>query len=256
MLQVSEQLNNYFANISHIVDCFRVSGALKMEKSEYNMNAKISFDSFFTEMIIIDVFLDIAFFNSYSFLKELSSEKKKDFNKLKYEYFKNNKLDCVFVDESNGELDYYSFAFSCHNSMMINSNTPQYMIDYDKYIKIWDGFIRTYFPNDVHVEKSVEKQIELRKNDHIPNDYHERFKDKKPGVYFLIRTDKKNIASKYKKEVCSLFGIDECEVGKLQIIKQEDFNKYRHLFKGEYVSSKRNSLYYGAHISPFKVVVQ
>lgn len=77
----------------------------------------------------------------------------------------------------------------------------------------------------------------------MPKYCSEYFENKNPGVYFLLRTEKKNITKIYEKEVRSLFGISECTVGQLKVINLNDFYKYEHLFKN-------------ANISAFKIVIQ
>ena len=49
-------------------------------------NVEVILNSKYTRMIIIDIFLDIAFFNSYSFLKNASLKEKQEFSKKKYEF--------------------------------------------------------------------------------------------------------------------------------------------------------------------------
>lgn len=244
MLQIDSNLTS-FANISHILDLFECSSAREMYESESSMNCKLAFDYNFRKMVIIDVFLDVAYFNSYSFLNLLPPTEKRAFSSKKYKYFKKRGLNSFFIDESKNGLDYYSFAFSCHTTdkKLLESATYEYEIDIEKYIKIWNDFINEYYPNYHHIEKTVKEQLDLRINEHLPNCCSEYFENKNPGVYFLLRTEKKNIPKIYEKEVCSLFGISECTVGQLKVINLEDFYKYEHLFKN-------------AHISAFKIVIQ
>lgn len=243
MLQIDSELKN-FVDISHMLDLYECNGRA-MDEGEGDMSGQLIFDNNFRELAIIDVFLDVAFFNSFSFLKELPSTEKQEFSKKKYEFFKRKKLESFFDDESNDRLEYYSFAFSCHtqNKEIINATTYEYEIDLEKYISIWNEFVREHFPNKTHVELPVKEQIAQRINNHIPNDYFEKFEGKEPGIYFLLRTEKKNISPKYEDAVCSLFGIKTCTVGQLAIIKQSDFYKHENLFKG-------------ANVSVFKVVIQ
>ncbi len=244
MLQIDNNLTS-FANLSHILDLFECSSAREMYESEGNMNCKLAFDYNFRKMAIVDIFLDVAYFNSYSFLNLLSPAEKREFSRKKYEYFKNKGLNSFFIDGSKNGLDYYSFAFSCHTTdkKLLESATYEYEIDIEKYIATWNDFISEYYPNYHHIEKSVKEQLDLRINEHLPNYCSEYFENKNPGVYFLLRTEKKNIPKIYEKEVCSLFGISECTVGHLKVISLNDFYKYEHLFKN-------------ANISAFKIVIQ
>ena len=246
MLQIDGNLTNFadLSFVSHLLDLYECGGERLMDESDNSMNGQIVFDYNFREMAIIDIFLDVAFFNSYSFLKQLSPNEKRAFSMKKYEYFKNRKLESFFEDVSNNKLNYYSFAFSCHSNdaKVISTMENKYEIDIDKYIDIWKEFINEYYPNNYHIEKSVKDQLDLRINNHISPEFYKNFEGYKAGVYFLLRTERKNIPQIYEKEICTLFGITECTVGQLTIIKMSDFYKYEHLFKN-------------AGVSAFKVVV-
>ncbi len=51
----------------------------------------------------------------------------------------------VFEETKNKDLGYYSFAFSCHASNILDLNNYEYEIDLDKYIDIWKRFIDKYY---------------------------------------------------------------------------------------------------------------
>lgn len=227
---------DHFANITHIIDCFQAAGRAKMKNIDLkNIDLKIYFDSYIRDLTIIDILLDICFFNSYSFLREMSVSEKKDFSRKKFEFYSSENLQTVFADTTDKNLGYYSFAFSCHRSDIDSLEKYEYEIDLDKYIKIWDKFIKTNYPDMVHKEISVEDQIKKRKNKHMPDDYYHKF-DGKKGVYYILRTEVKNISNKYKDQVLTLFGINEVSVGKLRIIEEKDFYKYVNLYEDASIS--------------------
>lgn len=250
LLGVDGMMDN-FTNITHNVDCFQAAGRTLIEKANIFHNTKhfdvtIMFDKMIRELTIIDILLDIAYFNSYSFLRDMSLSEKRAFSKQKSEFFKNESLPTVFDEPCSDDLDYYSFAFSCHMPNIHEQKHYEYEINIEKYISIWDKFIKKYYPDKKHQEISVQEQIMRRKNNHIPNDYYLKFNDLQPGVYYILRTDEKNIPTKYLKYVMSLFGIKKktnMSVGYLTIIESKDFDQYTELY--EY-----------AGVSAFKIVVQ
>lgn len=145
ILGVDSQLDN-FANISHIIDCFQAAGRAIIKKTNLNnIDVTIYFDNYIRDLTIIDILLDIAFFNSYSFLRELSIEEKREFSKHKFEFFLSENMQTVFEETRDKDLGYYSFAFSCHKTDILDVNNYEYEIDIAKYIKIWERFINKYY---------------------------------------------------------------------------------------------------------------
>lgn len=122
----------------------------------------------------------------------------------------------------------------------------EYEIDIDRYILIWDKFMKKYYYDKKHQEISVQEQIMRRQNNHMPYDYYLKFDSLQPGVYYILRTEKHDVPQPYIKYVMSLFGIkkkSDMSVGYLRIIKAKDFGKYVELYKN-------------AGVSAFKIVVQ
>ena len=240
-----------FTNITHNVDCFQAAGRMLIENTSVSHNTKnfdvtILFDEKIRALTIIDILLDIAYFNSYSFLRSMSLSEKRAFSRQKSEFFRNEGLPTVFIETRSDELDYYSFAFSCHRPNIHEMERYEYELNIEKYISIWNKFINQYYPDKKHQEISVQEQIKRRKNNHIPNDYFLKFNNLQPGVYYILRTEGKNIPTKYLKYVMSLFGIKnktDMSVGYLKTIESKDFDQY-------------TELYEFAGVSAFKIVVQ
>ena len=242
-LQIDDAMNT-FVNISHFLDLYIVAGGKEMYISEINnVNGKIVADYDYKEIAITDIFLDIAMFNSYSFLKHMPAPDKKRFSKMKADYYLKNKLDSFFNNEDNEELEYYSFAFACHSA----DDTGNISFDIDKYIDIWDGFIKENYATSKHVEYSLDKQIEMRVDDHIPHDYYTRFSSYKPGVYFIFRVNQKDIPIKRKASVNKMFKTDNAEIGDLCIVDLKTAINYFETF---------NELFTDLFIAAFKIVIQ
>lgn len=241
-LQIDDTMTN-FVNITHLLDLYICAGQKQICNSNNdNINIEIVSDSMFKEIAIADIFLDIAVFNSFSFLKKMTIPAKKKFSKKKAEYYKNNNLASFFENEETVDLEYYSFAFSCHIE-----NEDRIDFDIDKYLAIWNDFIEKYYPKQSHEEHSVEEQIEMRVDDHIPNDYYLKFKTMKPGIYFIFRINRKDIPTKRKISICNMFKMDNCSIGDLCIVNQKEainyFDTYPEIFSELY-------------IAVFKIVVQ
>lgn len=64
----------------------------------------------------------------------------------------------------------------------------------------------------------------------MPDDYYHNF-DGKKGIFYILRTEEKNIPQKYKKQILTLFGKDALTVAHLKYIKADDFDKYVDLYK-------------------------
>lgn len=77
----------------------------------------------------------------------------------------------------------------------------------------------------------------------MPDDYYHEFDNVEPGIYYILRTEEKNIPEKYVRQVLSLFGKSEMTVAHLTYIKADEFDKYTELYKY-------------AGVSVFKIVVQ
>lgn len=82
--------------LSHILDVLVAHGLKKITISSLSCDAEIVIDYNLLECAIIDIIIDVAMFNSYSFLKNMSNDDKKQFSKLKYNFFKENNLPCFY----------------------------------------------------------------------------------------------------------------------------------------------------------------
>lgn len=231
LLQI-ENTNDYIS-ITHLIDLFVSEGIFEIDGpiNDY-FNVEIIFNSVYTRMIIIDIFLDVAFYNSYSFLLNASTEEKKQFSKKKFEYFKNHKLTSCF-EEINDKLDYYSFAFSCHDLL----DAGDFSINLTKYVEIWEDFIKEYYPNFFHKEKSIEEQISKRVDEHLPIDYYKEFDSKDPGIYFIIRLNRGDLSPEIYERIAAIFGGEQVNFSNLKIVTKAELDNYIDLLKDLYISA-------------------
>lgn len=203
--------------LSHCIDFIIAEGYKDIKISPIDYDAEIIISNDFMRCAIVDIMLDIAMFNSFSFLKEMSTSEKHDFSYKKFSYFTENKLGSFYECKTSKSL-YYSFAFSARND--IND------FDVEEYIRIWNNFIKKNY-NKEHNEKSVSLQLKQHVDfDELPNDLEERFSTMPEGAYLILRTNKER-SSDLKPFICSEFGIEKFEKGKIKIVPIQEFNKYK-----------------------------
>ena len=89
-------------------------------------------------------------FNSFSFLKALNVEEKKKFSEKKYQFYSEEQLRCFYIPPKE-KLLYYSLSFSAR----YGKND----FNIDEYISYWNRFIKKYYPDYTHREKSIKEQI-------------------------------------------------------------------------------------------------
>lgn len=227
------QIGDRYIGLTHFIDLFVSEGIFELDQPSINVfDAEIVFNSEYTRMIIIDIFLDVAMFNSYSFLRNEVTEEKQTFSKKKYEYFKSHKLTTCF-EEVGEDLDYYSFAFSCHDQ----SGKNFFSIDLEKYKNIWENFIQEYYPNSVHEEREIDQQLTMRVDNHIPIDYQHEFNGKNPDIYFVLRPNRKDLPTDINNQILSIFGGKEVSFSDLKIVTKTELGKYEELLKELYISA-------------------
>lgn len=241
-LEIGEQ---DFLEITHLIDLFVLDGDSAIDEPiNSNFNVELIFNHMFTRMMIIDIFLDVSFFNSYSFLRNATYEEKRRFSSRKFEFFKSKRLTSCFW-EVNENLDYYSFAFSCHknveNGTIKSGNYSDFSIEFDldldlkKYIEIWDEFIQTYYPDKTHHEKTIQQQIEMHvDNKQMPDLFFQEFDQLPSGIYYILRLNR--IIPYYRNQLASIFLGSTLSIGLLKIVELKEINNYFDLFNDKIIS--------------------
>ena len=185
---------------SHLIE-FQLSAVYhQITFSNSSCDAKLVINEEFLVPASTDLFLDLAMFNSYSFLRDMTVDEKRNFSKQKFEYFRQKNLPCYYNYDDSDTLFYYSLAFSARK------NTKQ--IDIPLYVSLWEDFLQTYYPGKQHEELSLELQLKqhidfyqlpcmkiLDKLDQLPK-----------GSYLLIRLNKRPRTKKQSSELISLLG--------------------------------------------------
>lgn len=190
----------------------------------------------------VDIFLDIAMYNSISFLRNKDLDFKKSFSKQKYDYARIKKWDSYFdINEANPPA-YWSFAFS----VRVDPKT----IQFDRYVVLWDMFLRDNYPTLSFTEKPLiapHQQMEF----HIDkNNIQKKYFDGKfwsaysHNDYLLLRVNKKTVDKKKKDYIGNLFKLKKIRIGAIKILQIDAANR-------EYIRELMKELY----ISAFKIVV-
>lgn len=221
-------------DVSHFIELLASDSYNEVVISPIGCDSEIVVSREYLSCAIVDILLDIAMFNSYSFLKEKSVSEKHDFCTLKYNYYKRRNLDCFYEYKSDKEL-YYAFSFTARKD-------PK-SLDVDEYISLWEDFVSSEFPGCVHVEKTVLQQLKQHVDyENLPRRLSGRFMKMPKGAYLLLRTNK-DATEALHPSILSAFGIKKYRIGATKIIPIEQFNSYAYLFVN-------------LDVSVFKVVVR
>lgn len=167
----------------------------------------------------VDIFLDIAMFNSISYLEKLTDKQRNDFNQIKYEYFINEKLNSYFYINPNDPPSYISLAFSQH----INHDK----LDYYGYIICWNKFLKKYFPNEKNINLSPTEQLKKHEDyDNIDDEYKSEkyWENKQKGAYLLLRVNKRPNNDKRMEKILNYFGSPTYHVGLIKIITLQEYH--------------------------------
>ena len=211
-----------FSSISHML-ILRITNnydIISICDSNKEISAKMIIDQKYFISSAIDILLDIAMFNSYSFLRELSIKEKKDFNLKKIEFFNKKKFECFysFEEDKSRFPKYLSLAFAARTTIDT--------LDYDMYISIWDEFIKTYYPDKIHIEETVMSQLKnhldygtLPDKRKLANKINQRSN----GAYIILRTNRKNRSKPIEQELCDFFKISSFHIGAIRIVSLNEF---------------------------------
>lgn len=227
---IEKQIGNE-TEISHVLDFLIAPGFKKITIGSLSYSAELVIDYRMLKDAIVDIMLDIAMFNSYSFLKRMSSTDKKHFNEEKYAYFQAEQKRCFYdYDNPNNKTLYYSLSFS--------HRYGSEDFDLNGYICEWDDFIELNYPGYMHQEKSIEEQMKQHVDyKEFPKNFHLKFDKKPEGAYVVLRTNKKKNSPKIQPSINSFFNIIKFRKGKIRIIPLSLFNDYQFMMKNLDVSA-------------------
>ena len=226
---IMEDYDQIGKTTSHMVVLVLADGYKDVEDSAFKLDADLIVATEFFECALIDVLLDIAMFNSFSFLRNKGNEERHSFGKEKCLFAKKKQFPCFYINHCEKD-QYYSFAFSARKE--------KDRIDLLSYVQIWDSFISECYPTEKHIEGSIREQLKQHVDyKELPiNSIVRKCKKIDGGAYLLLRTNRDRTEEIHER-VFTLFGISEYEKGKTKIVSISDFEKYKPLLENLDVSA-------------------
>lgn len=189
---------------------------------------------------LVDIFLDSAMFNSYSFLsKDLNIKDKREFNQTKVDFLRHTYNDFTsfaapFYVFKNKRYSYLSMAFFFRKS--------ESEIDLKGFITLWEEFINQTYPAATHIEPPVDDQLlSLVDLSQYSKDIISQCHQLSAGCYWLLRIHRVPTNEHIQKWLLSIFG--QSEVGTEKIIEFSRFDTVYELVRAQ-------------HITAFKFIVQ
>ena len=208
-------------DVSHFIEILATHGYNEIVISPLGCDSEIVIQKEYIECAIIDLLLDIVMFNSFSFLKNMTTSKKHDFCAIKFNYFKKCQYSCFYsYKNDNGKSLYYSFAFSARKG--------KESFDVDKYIELWNKFVAFQYHGLVHQEKSIADQLKQHVDYYeLPKNMTSRFSKKPTGAYLVLRPNK-DVTEDLHPSMRSVFG-NNYNKADIRIIPIEKFKDYEFL---------------------------
>lgn len=219
----SSIINNSEINISdlsHLIN-FKTLGPqriIKVSDELINGDAKLLVDIKDQKAAAVDIFLDIAMFNSYSFLRDLPLSEKRKFNRKKYNYFNKINEQSYYVFSADEPPAYYSFAFSARETT--------YDFDYAKYVDLWNDFISSEYNTSLNQNSLPHEQIKLHRDyDNLKdkykfNDYWNKFSN---GDYLLLRINQRPNRINTEKRILDYFGLTTFNIGETIVVDIKEY---------------------------------
>lgn len=242
LLNYDETENLDLTTVSHIINFKPLSPQRRIVISDHFIpgNAKMLIDEHEQVSAAVDIFLDIAMFNSISFLKNLSIEAKQQFNEIKYSFFERRKLRSFYTVDKKCPPHYFSFAFYAREDST--------HIDYYRYVWIWKEFISQFFKNE-HIE-NVLPEVALRDfyvdKGNIDKCYFDRrfWESQDKGAKLFLRTNRGPNTNERKQIISDYFGIESFSVGAIKLVPLHEYYM-------PFINTQMRELY----ISAFKIIV-
>lgn len=217
-------------DISHWVE-FQLSAAYEqITFSNSSCDAKFVIDKSALIPATTDLFLDLAMFNSYSFLQNMSTDEKRAFSKQKFDYFKKKNLPCYYEYDNKDTLLYYSLAFSARKG-------PK-KFDMNMYIALWDDFLQTYYPNQTHKELSL--ALQLKQHIDFGQLPFQKILDElallPKGAYLFIRLNRHPRSQKKQRELEAIFPGNTITFKNWKIIPLNEYTSIKKYAQTLYIS--------------------
>lgn len=207
------------ADTSHLIDFRYIAPYRRITVSDIytDCNAKLMIDPEMLANAMIDVFLDIAMFHSFSSLEMLTLSQKREFSKQKLEFYKEKSLDSYYelYLEGGKEPSYFSLAFCCRTGLKT--------FDYDQYIWLWDIFLKQFKYSTESVVMEPHRMIEKYHVDvkNLAGELQDGlyWEKQSEGALLLLRTISRPNDTLRRQWLCDYFGTDKYYVGMTKVVR-------------------------------------
>ena len=228
------------SDLSHLINFKTLAPQRRVIVSDERIpgNARIIIDIEDQISAAVDIFLDIAVFNSIPTLSQLSLKEKQKFSQTKLDFYKNQNLNSYYFIDPVTPPSYFSLSFSAR----IDKKT----IDYNKYKYLWDKFLETYKYKSPISNIPITNQISYHVDiNNLPaslqtTNYWKSYN----GAYLLLRINKKPNDIERENILCNFFGITTFNIGEIKIVPLSNYYN-------SYIRKQMNELI----VSAFKVIV-
>lgn len=222
------------SDLSHLINFKTLAPARRVIVCDERIsgNARMIIDIQDQISAAVDIFLDIAVFNSISFLEKLSISDRQKFSEKKLNFYINNNLGSYYFIDPDTPPTYFSLSFSAR----LNKET----IDYDKYKYLWDEFLVQNGYNtkiiNIPAEQQILRHVEIG---NLPSsvktsEYWKNY----AGANLFLRINQKPEKVERKNILCNYFGITSFNIGETKIVPlSEYYNPYLKIQMNELIVS-------------------
>lgn len=194
-------------------------------------------DRDFLSCALIDIFLDIAMFNSYSYLKELSVKNKREFNIKKIEF-----LESLYGGFTNYTAGFYKFNANASDyqylSMAFFTRENEHQINYGKLIGLWNDFVKQEFEGYTHKEPPICQQlVHLVDYEQYTLKTLSECERLETGAWWLLRVIKSPIGTDDLVQKHLQVAMGNVSIGTEKIIRFDDLESIYDLVQEKYISA-------------------
>lgn len=224
--QYRELTNINMADTSHFVNFRMANGQRKIEICDGLIpgDAKLLIDNNILVRAAVDIFLDVAMFNSFSFLRNNTIQERKKFNQLKKHFYEkySTTIQPVAYDVVSPYPDYFSLAFCCRD--------VKGQFNYDMYVWLWEKLIKEnnykYTSNELHPTEMIDKYYidteQLPKQIESKDFWNKQIK----GDVLLLRINKKPTTQLRQMWMCDFFGITSFRCKGIKVVSTDEVSNY------------------------------
>ena len=231
-------------SLSHLINFKTVSPRRQIEVSDLKIpgSAKMIINPGDQICAAVDIFMDIAMFHSFDSLNKFKLDQRKKFSINKYKFIEKNNLNSYYECNLKKPPFYWSLAFSVRDSNK--------KIDHFAYVKLWDLFLKQYYPEiskGNSSNESVPTQLGRHRDiDNLDKKFFEEsyWSTMQKGDYIFCRINKDPNDNKRRMILEDLFSIDKFYIGAVSIFPVSQYGI-------EFFNRELREL----NVSAFKIVI-